>query len=93
MSVSCSLLVSEKMSGFGRFIRRTLDREPMAVVGAMFGIIGVSFATMGPVVRSALGYNTFQWNGVDKDALAVERAATSQFVREALGQAPQLKHN
>jgi hypothetical protein len=81
------------MNAAGRFVRRSLDREPMVVVACIFGAIGVSFATIGPAVRSSLGYQTFQWYGVDREKLAAEQADTAQFVRETLGQAPQLKRN
>jgi hypothetical protein len=65
----------------------------MVVVGCLFGVVGLSFATIGPAVRSSLGYPTFQWHGVDQEKVAAEKASTALFVREALGQAPQLKRS
>ena len=79
------------MGFWARFIRRSLDKEPMVVVSCLMGAVGVSFAMLGPKLRKRLGYETYQWDGVDKEKVAVEHTKTAQFIREALGQAPQLK--
>jgi hypothetical protein len=84
-----------KMSGFSlkRFFLRSLDREPMVVVATALGLVGVSFALLGPKIRKRLGYETFQWHGVDHEKLAVEKAHAAEFVREIGGQAPVLKRS
>jgi len=73
------------------FLLRSLDREPMVVLGALLGLTGVSFALIAPQVRQRLGYDTSQWHGLDYEKRAYERSRTAEFVRETLGKAPTLR--
>ena len=68
------------MERLALFMRRSLDKEPMVVLGGALGAVGVGFALAGPPIRRALGYETFQWYGVDEEEVAVKK--TEKFVYE-----------
>lgn len=44
---------------FSRFMRRSLDKDPMVVLATVLGLTGVAFALCGPPIRRALGYETY----------------------------------
>lgn len=63
----------------------------MVVLGSLFGAVGITVAFVAPPIRKYLGYETFQWYGIDEDKVAEMKAQKAEYLKERPGENPKLK--
>ena len=66
-------------SGFGRFMKRLTDREPVVVFSCAMGFLGIGMPLVVVPIRESMGFATDQYNGPNLPPLGGGRSSTAEM--------------